>query len=35
MLKYVDENNFENEILEGKKVILVDFLQLGVDHAKY
>ena len=25
MLKYVDENNFENEILEGKKVILVDF----------
>lgn len=25
MLKYVDENNFENEILEDKKVILVDF----------
>lgn len=25
MLKHIDENNFKNEVLEGKGVVLVDF----------
>lgn len=32
MIKHVNEENFKNEI--GKGRVLVDFLQLGVDHAK-
>lgn len=34
MLKHVDENNFEEEVLNSKKAVLVDFLRHGVGHVK-